>query len=43
MTQEDVLVSRTTSPYEEDHYQVMWWCDNCEEAQPIEPNYEEEA
>lgn len=41
MTQEEVLCSRTTTPYEEDHFETMWWCDTCEHAEPIEEDHDE--
>lgn len=36
MTQEEVLTNRTTTPLEDDQYQTMWWCELCQEAQPLE-------
>ena len=38
MTQEEVLTHRTTSPLEDDQFETMWWCEKCQEAQPIEPD-----
>ena len=41
MTQEEVQIYRTTSPLEDDGYEVMWWCEQCQEAKPLEKDEDE--
>ncbi len=43
MQREEVLVSKTTSPDQDDIFELMWWCEHCEIAEPLErTEYESE-
>lgn len=41
MTLEEALIHRTTSPLEDDTYEIVWWCDKCQEAKPLEEGSDE--
>lgn len=43
ITQEEVLTNRTTSPLEDDQYETMWWCEQCQESKPLEKEEEDET
>lgn len=36
MAREEILVSKATSPYEEDHFELMWICESCDHIEPLE-------
>ena len=38
MELDNVLVSKTTSPEEDDQYRDMWCCDPCEYYQEVQDN-----